>query len=482
MNGQQLRQLRDLRTRIRAECGTLSACPTTLCLPAPTTSCSRNTSSPGSRACRSPDRRSRRPRPHSSSVSTWVESQRGGSLVSPTTSAWRRSTGSSPRSASRDVVAAGPEQLTAVARQEAPGVWRLLQLPSAGPAVAPGAADQLAQRPEARRRAARRARHGRPRRPAVRLRQVVRRAGAGGPSWPSARDRGVPLRVLTTTYMGATDRTALDRLVRDFGAEVKVNYETRSTRLHAKAWLFRRNSGYDTAYVGSSNLSRAALLDGLEWNVRLAGSHTPELLAQVRGDLRLATGLDRVLRPVRPGHRRASGSTRSSPSPAARGRATARPSRCRGLEVRPYPHQQEILDQLAGRARGARPPPQPGRRGDRHRQDRRRGAGLRSGCARDGRDPACCSSRTARRSSSSPCAPTGRCSADGAFGELYVGGERPERWRHVFASVQSLSAYGVDRLPADQFDVVVDRRVPPRRGGDVPPAARPPAPAASCSG
>ncbi len=45
--------------------------------------------------------------------------------------------------------------------------------------------------------------------------------------------------------------------------------------------------------------------------------------------------------------------------------------------------------------------------------------------------------------------------ADGAFGELYVGGERPERWEHVFASVQSLTAYGVSSLPADRFAVVV---------------------------
>ncbi len=51
-------------------------------------------------------------------------------------------------------------------------------------------------------------------------------------------ERGVPLRVLTTTYMGAADRTALDRLVRDFGAEIRVNHETHSTRLHAKAWLY----------------------------------------------------------------------------------------------------------------------------------------------------------------------------------------------------------------------------------------------------
>jgi superfamily II DNA or RNA helicase len=45
--------------------------------------------------------------------------------------------------------------------------------------------------------------------------------------------------------------------------------------------------------------------------------------------------------------------------------------------------------------------------------------------------------------------------ADGAFGESYVGGARPERWTHVFASVQSLASYGVDRLAPDHFDVVV---------------------------
>ena len=100
------------------------------------------------------------------------------------------------------------------------------------------------------------------------------------------RERGVPLRVITTTYMGATERAALDRLVRDLGAEVKVQFDSHRTRLHAKAWLFRRNTGFDTAYVGSSNLSRAAMLDGVEWNVRLSAVSTPPLASEVPGDLR----------------------------------------------------------------------------------------------------------------------------------------------------------------------------------------------------
>lgn len=44
---------------------------------------------------------------------------------------------------------------------------------------------------------------------------------------------------------------------------------------------------------------------------------------------------------------------------------------------------------------------------------------------------------------------------DPTFGELYVDGSRPERWRHVFASIQSLASYGIDQIPADAFDVVV---------------------------
>ncbi|MGH3936771.1 MAG: phospholipase D-like domain-containing protein, partial [Pseudonocardiaceae bacterium] len=92
------------------------------------------------------------------------------------------------------------------------------------------------------------------------------------------RARGVPLRVITTSYRGATERRALDELVRKFGAEVRIRYNAQSTRLHAKAWLFRRRSGFDTGYIGSSNLSKSALLDGLEWNVRISAIATPVLV------------------------------------------------------------------------------------------------------------------------------------------------------------------------------------------------------------
>lgn len=94
--------------------------------------------------------------------------------------------------------------------------------------------------------------------------------------------RGRPLRVLTTTYMGASDQKAIDRLATLPNTTVKVSYDVEVTRLHAKAWLFHRESGLSTGYVGSSNLSHAAQTDGLEWNVRLSESDQPAVVNQVR--------------------------------------------------------------------------------------------------------------------------------------------------------------------------------------------------------
>ncbi len=94
------------------------------------------------------------------------------------------------------------------------------------------------------------------------------------------RRRPGSLRILTTAYMSATDRRALDAL-RDLGAEVRVSYDTTRTRLHAKAWLFHRDSGFSTGSIGSSNLSAAAMLDGLEWNVRLSQQDNRPILEKL---------------------------------------------------------------------------------------------------------------------------------------------------------------------------------------------------------
>jgi len=91
---------------------------------------------------------------------------------------------------------------------------------------------------------------------------------------------GRPLRVLTTTYMRATEAKAIELLHR-LGAEVRVSYDDSTTRLHAKAWIFHRDSEYSTAYVGSSNLSHAAQTEGLEWNVRIAQADQPDLLEEM---------------------------------------------------------------------------------------------------------------------------------------------------------------------------------------------------------
>jgi superfamily II DNA or RNA helicase len=259
--------------------------------------------------------------------------------------------------------------------------------------------------------------------------------------------RGGAFRLVTSTYMGGTDARAVHEFAK-LGAQIRISYEMESTKLHAKAWLFRRSSGNTTGFIGSSNLSHSALVDGLEWNVRTSKSDAPQLIehAQRTFDSYWASDRFEHYDPERDEEKL---------------KQALAPAQTQGAEpdysifdLQPRPFQQRMLDAVEA---------------ERTRHDRWRnlivsatGTGKTVMAAIDYRRLRSTRPRARllfvahrneilRKSRS-----TFRAALrDGSFGEMLGHGERPSSWEHVFASVQSMNVDRLESLPRDQFDVII---------------------------
>jgi len=262
--------------------------------------------------------------------------------------------------------------------------------------------------------------------------------------------RGGKIRVLTTTYMGATQKKALDRLV-NLGAEVRVSYDGTTTRLHAKSWLLKRGSGATTAYVGSSNLSKAAMTDGIEWNIRVSAREQSHIIDTVEATFENYWN-DPEFEPYTPeldGDR-----LLASLALAGKPQREAITLQFANIEVSPRPYQQEVLDQLKSER-------------EIHGQWRNlvvmaTGTGKTIVAGLDFRrlfesgvvksllfvahrkeilEQSLVTFRTIMR--------------NGSFGELLVDGQRPTDWTHVFGSVQSIKNLDSERFAPDAFDMII---------------------------
>jgi superfamily II DNA or RNA helicase len=266
------------------------------------------------------------------------------------------------------------------------------------------------------------------------------------------RDRA-SFRLLTTTFTGTTEVAALDSIARLPGARVKVSYDTRRTRLHAKAWLFHRNTGLSTCYVGSANLTSTALGSGQEWMVKACHADVPHVVEKFEGTFETLWEDPEFedYDPENPEHR--------ARLQAALNLETASPSTDGFLvTLRPFPFQTEILDKLQV---------------ERTIHGRKRNlvvAATGTGktviaafdyarqCAATGVPPRLLFLAHRKELLEQARRTFQYVLQDASFGEFLVGGSEPSRYEHVFASIQSVASSGIlERLGTSHFrHVIVD--------------------------
>lgn len=262
-------------------------------------------------------------------------------------------------------------------------------------------------------------------------------------------ERQVPVRIITTSYMGASDPHAVEWLASRRNVLIKVSYDSERTRLHAKAYHFYRATGFSTAYIGSANMSRPAMTSGLEWTVKITETDMAHVLERFRAEFETYwTQPDFVVFSTAEAER--------FRDAVARGRGLATLAGSRFLpDIKPHPFQERILEAIAA-----------ARDGGSHRNlvVAATGTGKTVVSAFDyasyrRANPDHCrllfvAHRREILQQSLDCFRA--VLRDFNFGELFVDGLKPTKWSHVFASVSSLSQQRPwDSHGEDHFHFVV---------------------------
>lgn len=267
------------------------------------------------------------------------------------------------------------------------------------------------------------------------------------------------IRILTTTYIGATEVRAVDALAALPGVELRISLDGRRNRLHAKAWMFHRLSGFGTAFVGSANLSEAALIGGIEWTVKFTEARDAGLYQSACANFETLwnDGEFQSYDPNDASQRQALTialqEQRRLPS---KGGTSAEPIAIHTwFDLRPKPYQLEMLERLAAeRYHGRR----------RNLVVAATGTGKTVVAAFD-------YERQVRESGSPPrllfiahriqilkqaLATFRQVLRDPSFGELLDGENNPSQFAHLFATIATVHSRGLaDQLGADYWRIVI---------------------------
>ena len=280
--------------------------------------------------------------------------------------------------------------------------------------------------------------------------------------------RGGTMRVATTAYMGATDPAAIELLASisreaDRRLSIRFSREVEATRLHAKSYIHHRESGFGSAYIGSANLSRPALTDGLEWVVRLSQAASPGLWTKIEetfeqwwGDKEFEEyGLDSD-HPTHAQFRELVAREKGAGAAAQQGQLDSLPI----FDLQPKPFQQAILERIAVEREAL------GRK--RHLIVAATGTGKTMIAAfdyrsfeasfrvRHGRAPRMLYVVHSERILRQARAMFAQVMRNLNFGGLLVGGEDGRPCDALFASIQSWnSKIGTNSLAPDYFDYVI---------------------------